>query len=69
MKVEAYDAAMRRMKSRDIDDLVELPFDVPLSVDGTVLDPPSEGTVVGDSGIAAGESAGEAALQRLRGGV
>lgn len=25
----------------DIDDFVELPSDVPLSVDGTVLDPPS----------------------------
>jgi hypothetical protein len=46
---------------------MELPADVP---SGTVLDPLPEGIVFGDSGVPAGESAGgEAALQRLRGGV
>lgn len=43
MKVEPYDAAKRSTKSKEIDDLMELPSDVPLPspwVEGTVLDPP-----------------------------
>lgn len=32
---------MRKKKSRDMDDFVEVPSDEPLSLDGTVLDPSS----------------------------
>jgi len=38
-RVEAYDVMKSRKKSRDIANFVEFASDVPLSVDGTVLDP------------------------------
>lgn len=38
LKVEAYDATKRRKKSKGAVNLVELPSEVPLSVDGVLLD-------------------------------
>lgn len=65
-RVEACDVMKSRKKSRDIVNFVEFASDVPLSVDGTVLDPvPAEG----EFGVPAGESVGEEALQRLIEGV
>lgn len=67
--IETYDPAKRRTKSRGIDSLLEPASDEPSCVDGMVLDPSPEGTVVGESGVSDGDSAGEAALQLLMGGV
>lgn len=48
---------------------MEFPADELPSIDGTVLDPLPEGVVFEDSVDPAGEAAGDAALQRLIGGV
>lgn len=42
LKVEAYDATKRREKNKGATNLVELPSEVPLPVDGVFLDPGPE---------------------------
>lgn len=66
VKIETYDATNRRKNSKGAANLVEVESEEPPSVDGTKLDPRPVGT---ELGVPAGDSAGEAALHWLVGGV